>query len=257
MSVKSLDEISHSLAMANGVRGAGPKYRLLYDQILQLIELGRWKAGDRLPPEAEFAQRMPVSLGTVQKALRLLAEDGLLVRRHGDGTYVAAPAVNAAEIRYFRFVDDTGRQLPVYPKVLSVERCGEAGPWCDFFRDEKDFVRITRLVSVNREFSAFGEFYLPASRFAMFLDYTPQALDGVAFTHLLATRFNAPALRISQRIDFAAIPARVCALIGVEPGAAGLLWSNRAHSFRDVPLYFQRFHLPPNGRSLELWDHVA
>jgi DNA-binding LacI/PurR family transcriptional regulator len=52
--------------------------------------LGSGKPGDRLDAESRMAQRFGVSTRTIREALSALAQDGLLERRHGSGTYVAA-----------------------------------------------------------------------------------------------------------------------------------------------------------------------
>lgn len=252
MQIESLEEIARAFAPTARPRPVGTKYQVLYEQILQQIESGEWRPGDRLPPEAAFARHIPVSLGTVQRALRLLADDGILVRRHGDGTYVATRSPYATDIQNFRFLDDEGRLLPVYSTVVTIDAVGDDGPWAEFLVEEERFVRVKRVVSVNREFDTFGEFYVSASRFGAFLDYAPGDLDGVGFTHLLAEHFNAPSLRFEQRIGFVSMPAHVAAAIGTKEGQIGMLWQNRAFSYRDAPLYYQRFYLPPNNRNIEV-----
>jgi GntR family transcriptional regulator len=49
---------------------------------------GRYREGDRLPPEHELASMLKVSRGTLRSALRRLEEDGDIVRRQGSGTFV-------------------------------------------------------------------------------------------------------------------------------------------------------------------------
>src|SRR5690606_13588331 len=152
---------------------------------------------------------------------------------HGHGTLGAAPAVRDAAIRNFRFLSDDGRRLlPVYPRVLAVQTTRERGPWSNILKGERSLIRISRLISINLEFLTFGEIYLPAKRFRAFLDDDPRALDGVAFTHLLGERFNAPALHISQRVGFAVIPNGACELIGVPPGTLGMRWEQTAYTYR-------------------------
>ena len=64
----------------------------LYEQVAGQISL--WigdnglKAGDRLPPERELAQRLGVSRATLSQALVALEVIGVVEVRHGDGTVV-------------------------------------------------------------------------------------------------------------------------------------------------------------------------
>ncbi len=57
---------------------------------------GRYRQGDRLPPEHEVATMLGISRGTLRSALRRLEERGEIVRRQGSGTFVGRSAVPAA-----------------------------------------------------------------------------------------------------------------------------------------------------------------
>ncbi len=52
---------------------------------------GRYKAGDRIPPEAELVGSLGVSRVTVRAGLARLAERGVLDRRQGSGTFLIRP----------------------------------------------------------------------------------------------------------------------------------------------------------------------
>ncbi|MFQ5557352.1 MAG: GntR family transcriptional regulator [Acidimicrobiales bacterium] len=61
------------------------------EQILRQHLLdGELAPGDRLPPEHDLARRFGVSRATVRTAVGSLARRGLVVQRHGVGTFVAA-----------------------------------------------------------------------------------------------------------------------------------------------------------------------
>ena len=60
-------------------------------QIRARIAKGQLKVGDRLPSESELAAEFGVARMTIHGALSGLARQGLLVRRPGAGTRVAAP----------------------------------------------------------------------------------------------------------------------------------------------------------------------
>ncbi|MGH2870217.1 MAG: GntR family transcriptional regulator [Solirubrobacteraceae bacterium] len=57
---------------------------------------GRYRLGDRLPPEHEVAAMLGVSRGTLRSALQRLEQSGEIVRRQGSGTFVGRLAVSAA-----------------------------------------------------------------------------------------------------------------------------------------------------------------
>ncbi|MDQ3128158.1 MAG: GntR family transcriptional regulator [Chloroflexota bacterium] len=57
-------------------------------ELKRLILGGEFALGSKLPNEDRLCERFGVSRVTIREAVRGLIEDGLVVRRHGSGTYV-------------------------------------------------------------------------------------------------------------------------------------------------------------------------
>nr|WP_255599449.1 UTRA domain-containing protein [Afifella sp. IM 167] len=134
---------------------------------------------------------------------------------------------------------------------MEIDTTEENGPWQAFLCGTS-FVRIRRIASVNREFEAFSEVYLPADRFGEVARMKGSMLDGVSIRDMLAERFNAPTLNIRQTMLCQALPPRVTRLIGVPAGQYGIVWSICGMSYRDAPVTWQRIFLPPSDRVLEI-----
>jgi GntR family transcriptional regulator len=66
-----------------------PLYQQLQRALRQAIENGAIAPEDALPPERDLAEMLGVSRITVRKAIDELAEEGLLVRKQGSGTFVS------------------------------------------------------------------------------------------------------------------------------------------------------------------------
>jgi GntR family transcriptional regulator len=70
--------------------------------LLEDIKSGRYSPGDKLPSEDQLSREFSVSRVTLREALRALEDDGLIVRRHGSGTFVrdkrAVPIQNLSSI---------------------------------------------------------------------------------------------------------------------------------------------------------------
>ncbi len=66
-----------------------PFYRQIEDQLGALIRSGRLTPGTRLPSFRELAKDLLVSLITVRRAYADLETEGLIIRRHGQGSFVA------------------------------------------------------------------------------------------------------------------------------------------------------------------------
>src|SRR5215210_4106290 len=69
----------------------GTLQQKILDDVETKIRAGIWKPGWRLPAENEFEELYSCSRMTVSKALTALAERGMIVRRRGSGSFVAAP----------------------------------------------------------------------------------------------------------------------------------------------------------------------
>jgi len=81
--------------------GPVPHYRRIKEHIVRHIEAGEWRAGDQVPSESTLVKQLKVSRMTVNRALRELTHEGLLVRVQGTGTFVAErrPLFNLVELR--------------------------------------------------------------------------------------------------------------------------------------------------------------
>src|SRR5215211_7181512 len=57
-------------------------------ELRQAIVNGSFQPGSQLPTEAELCEALAVSRTVVREALRVLEDEGLVMRRHGIGTFV-------------------------------------------------------------------------------------------------------------------------------------------------------------------------
>jgi GntR family transcriptional regulator len=73
------------LSQASGV----PFYRQVVDQLADLIRSGQLLSGATLPSVRDLSQQLLVSLITVRRSYADLEAAGLIVRRQGQGTFVA------------------------------------------------------------------------------------------------------------------------------------------------------------------------
>src|SRR6185295_1332301 len=98
-------------------RSNGSKQDLARDVLLDLVDdLG---VGAAIPPERRLAAELGISRPTLRAAIEELVREGLLLRRHGSGTYVAEPKI-ALPLTMTSFSDDM-RQRGMRPdsRVLS------------------------------------------------------------------------------------------------------------------------------------------
>ncbi len=65
----------------------------VFEQMKRLILSGEWKSGERIPGENELVRLFGVSRVSVRAAIHQLVGMGVLLVRHGEGTFVAADPV--------------------------------------------------------------------------------------------------------------------------------------------------------------------
>ena len=96
--------------MASGVNqnGATSKQALVRDEILGML-VDELQVGDALPSERRLARELGVSRPTLRAVIDELVREGLLLRRHGSGTYVAEPKI-ALPLTMTSFSEDMARR---------------------------------------------------------------------------------------------------------------------------------------------------
>ncbi len=79
-----------------------PIYRQIVDQVKYLIVAGRLNPHDELPPVRTLARLLLINPNTVVRAYHDLEEAGLIYKRQGAGTYVAAGSSPYSESEQIR-----------------------------------------------------------------------------------------------------------------------------------------------------------
>lgn len=70
-------------------RESAPAYQRIKGLVTEQVRTGRWSEGEPLPSEHQLVHSLGLSRMTVNRALRELSAEGLLVRWAGVGTFVA------------------------------------------------------------------------------------------------------------------------------------------------------------------------
>ncbi|PJR58548.1 histidine utilization repressor [Raoultella sp. T31] len=99
-----------------------PFYEKVKQSISEKIQRGVWRPHDRIPSEAELVAQFGFSRMTINRALRELTDEGLLVRLQGVGTFVAEPKGQSALFEVRSIADEiTSRRHQHRCEVLLLE----------------------------------------------------------------------------------------------------------------------------------------
>ena len=84
-----------------------PISRQIADQVRAQVMAGTVEAGDKMPSIRELARELAVNQNTVLRVYERLTAEGLLEKRHGDGTYVGnKPAAAKLDHQRRQFNDE-------------------------------------------------------------------------------------------------------------------------------------------------------
>ena len=83
-----------------------PQYERVKQMITAQIRSGAWPAHHRVPSESELVAQLGLSRMTINRALRELTTEGLLVRMQGVGTFVAESKGQTALFEIHNIADE-------------------------------------------------------------------------------------------------------------------------------------------------------
>ena len=95
-----------------------PLYLQVIDRIKADIDKKTYVEGEKLPSEFELSKLLGVSRATLREALRILEEEGVVIRRHGVGTFVHSKPLFNAGIEEMYSVTDMIIQANMTPGTI-------------------------------------------------------------------------------------------------------------------------------------------
>lgn len=229
-----------------------PKYARFYNAIKEAVHAGKLIPGDKLPSEQELSSRLPASLGTLQKALKALSDDGIVVREHGRGTFIRDQEVKFEDIRVFRFVDQ-GRPLGLTLQGLGIREAEVDAEIADFFGSQHRCAVVQRLIQVEGEPWTFNEFYMPLTYASELMNKPPSEFDGLSLHEYLFQSQKILTSRFIHKLGVGSFSADARASLSLSNDVThGMLWRVRGYSRDGLPTTFQRFELQPGHRDIEI-----
>jgi GntR family transcriptional regulator len=93
------------------------------ETLLDRIETGDLRPGDRLPSERDLSEQLGVNRTTLRQGLQILELRGLVRREQGNGTFIARPRLDREAAEIFRFTKGIARRgLTPGAKLVSLEQ---------------------------------------------------------------------------------------------------------------------------------------
>lgn len=128
-----------------------PLYETLKDHVRGRVESGEWPAGHRVPSENEFVEMLGVSRMTVNRALRELATEGLLLRIQGKGSFVAPKKRSSLFQGVPNIADEIGARGGAHSAQIILLQEEVCGPELAEVLEVETGTRVAHSVIVHRE----------------------------------------------------------------------------------------------------------
>lgn len=250
-----LSKLKQKLTQLDQLPSSKPLHALLSSAIVKGIMEGDWGQGDRIPTEAELIELSGFSLGTVQRALRSLTEDGVLERKQGSGSFVRQHAQRINDVAHVRFLTEDGQKLlSLYSQVLRRSDAKGPGFWEAHFNIGTEHIQqIDRLMKVNDEFEVYNRFYFDGARFTQLASTPLRDLEGANFKTLLEQETDIAWGDVQETLQLVEAPASVAkAMKWPARSTVGLIEISRREKGSNRTLYCQELFIPPAGRKMQL-----
>jgi len=208
---------------------------------MQGLEQGEWKPGEMIPSETDLATRFKVSQGTVRKAIDELANENLLMRRQGKGTFVATHDEVRAQFRFLRLMPNQGEQTAPESKIIE---CSRVRAPSDIARhlDLKPgdtLVLIQRVLSFAGRPTILEEIWLPGTLFKGLTAERLSEYKGPMYG-LFETEFGTKMIRADETIRAVTAGADAAKYLGVSEVEPVLLIERVSFTYGERPVEMRR-----------------
>ena len=218
-----------------------PLYQQIKALLMRSLQGAEWRPGEAIPSELELAARYKVSQGTVRKAIDALADENLLVRRQGKGTFVATHAEETTRFRFLRLMPDAGEPGAIERRFIDCRRLRAPADAARALglQPGAAVVRVRRLLSLAGRPVVFDDIWLPGRPFRGLTAERLAAWHGPMYG-LFESAFSVRMIRADEKLRAAAADAESAALLGVEVGAPLLAVDRVTYTFADRPVEVRR-----------------
>jgi GntR family transcriptional regulator len=215
-----------------------PKYLQISAWLKELIQTGRYKAGEKLPPEVQLSKMCDVNRNTVRQAISELTAAGLLRKEKGTGTFVATQA--RAELRqklerissFSDFLQGSGIVQETRLLHKSVEDAPDDIARLLFLGSNKKVITVQRVRVGDGVPYIYEESYLPHGPFK---DILEMDLTGSMY-HIISEQFGIVLARSKQTISAINLNTKIARILELPANAAGFFMETLTFDENSMPI---------------------
>lgn len=220
-----------------------PRYIRIREELRQRVLSGQYRPGERIPSEPQLAREFRVSRGTVERAIRGLVEEGLLIREQGRGTFVAPPRLETTSFRLSTFAEEAQR-MGVTPSTRLIR--AHVIPADKTLAEMLHIQQGASVIEIVRVHLADGEPVVYEKRqlaYALCPQLLEEDLENASLHTLLLYTYHIPLVKARFTIHAVTLEGEAARLLHVPEGQAGFA----------VERLTYRTGSEPAVRMLQLW----
>lgn len=218
-----------------------PLYRQIKDLLMRSLQGGEWRPGEMIPSEVELAARFKVSQGTVRKAIDALADESVLVRRQGKGTFVATHTEQRIQFRFLRLMPDDGEVGGTSRRFIDCRRLRAPADVARALglKAGDAVLQVRRVLSFRGKPVVLDDIWLPGQSFKGLTAERLAEYRGPMYA-LFESEFGVHMIRAEEKLRAVAAQADAATLLGVAAGAPLLSVERLSFTYGDRPVELRR-----------------
>lgn len=214
-------------------------YQSLASAFRDKVGEGVWRIGEAIPSEASLAKEYGVALGTIRQAVAQLADEGILIKRHGKSTAVSSGLNGQSMLRFFRHQLEGRPQLTPQAKVLDQkeitldkEIARQTGWTC------KSLLRIHRLRLIDEKPFLFEAIYLPLPKFKKLLNYRLNDFEDL-FYPMYVKSCGIAVIKAKDQVSFELMKKNDAKALGMKEGHPAVRVNRIAFDLTGKPVEYR------------------
>jgi len=215
-----------------------PLYIQIAEGLISQIESGELMPGAQLAPERELSLELNVTRMTLRRALHVLESQGLIVRKHGVGNFIAEAKIDRQMETIYRF--NLGMQNRGFTpgskliliKIIQAEHklAKDLG-----LPPSSKVYDILRLRSVNQEPVMLESYKIPIHRFPGLDQFD---LENRSIYEIIEIEYGVKIARNRQSLEPIIATEFEAELLNINPGEALMLEKRISYDAEDQPIEF-------------------
>ena len=229
---------SENKVISDPISLAIPLYVQIAESLLERIRMGDLVPEERLPSERELSKSLNGSRMTLRAALRELDNKGLLVRRPGDGTYVAKPKIERQAAKLVPFTENMrSRGYQASARLIVFERrLAEVSIASNLkISVSAPVYYFQRLRLINKEPVLLEKCTMPVYRFPNLEDHD---LEKRSVYEIVETEYDIAPHHSEQSLEAVSATDFEAEMLGIEPGTPLMMERRLAFDKDENPIEY-------------------